>query len=116
MLEAPLLADAYDLAEDLCARMEMTSSRADAGGRQLLSHRITGTSLDLLSHITLAIKGFDTFNELILGDRALVVLRVYLRLAVDLGLLDRSTFEAMAGLLDSIAREIDDWLKGSEED
>ncbi len=106
MKEAPLFVDAYDLSLRL-----LTTIDAENLAHPVLASRIAALTLDLLNQLTLALKGFETEAQAALADESLALLRVDLRLAMDLGLVERSLFFGVSEQLDAIGRQLGGWLK-----
>jgi hypothetical protein len=111
MKEAPLFVDAYDLALDLCRLLGSPSTDGEHRCCGELGKRVSATALDLLERITLTLKGYDQEDNAEQADERLAVLRVHLRLAMDLGLIERQRHLALIELLDAIGRQLGGWLK-----
>ena len=107
MKEAPLFVDAYDLTSWVLGRMAAKQEDSSA----LLRARVANTCLDLLDSVTLALKGYDTHDKVERADEAVALLRVQLRLAMDLECLERRQFLHAVERLDAIGRQIGGWLK-----
>jgi len=65
----------------------------------------------LLEHVVLALKGFEREEQVERADRAAALLRIHLRLALDLGQLDEDQFLHLASELDGIGRQIGGWQR-----
>lgn len=96
MKEAPLFAQSLALAQWLLQNLTIVSP---------LRERIQGHALDLLEHLTLALKGFDREERVDQADRSAALARVTLRLAHELGQLDEDRFLFLAEQLDGIGRQ-----------
>ncbi len=106
MQEAPLFVDAYDLALTLGQQFDQPNDQPSH-----LAARIVATGFDLLEEITLALKGYEPEAHADSADERLAVLRVQLRLAMDLGLVERAKFLQTAEQIDTIGRQLGGWLK-----
>jgi hypothetical protein len=100
--EAPLFAQALNLSQWLLTNL---------AGPSPLTPRIHAHALDLLERIVLALKGFDRDDQIDQADRAATLLRVHLRLALELGQLDDQRYLFLAGELDGIGRQIGGWQR-----
>jgi hypothetical protein len=100
--EAPLFAQSLSLSQWLLQNLAVPSP---------LRERIHAHALDLLEHLTLALKGFDREEHVEQADRTAARLRVMLRLAHELGQLDEERFLFLAEQLDGIGRQIGGWQR-----
>jgi hypothetical protein len=111
MKEAPLFVDAYDLALDLCRHLQRADVEQWCRANQVLGQRAVSSALDLVDRITLALKGFDRDDNAAAADESLAVLRVQLRLAMDLGLVERRQHLSLIERMDAIGRQLGGWRK-----
>ena len=108
--EAPLYVEAHDLARWV---IERADSWGDRGG--VLSVRVSDAACGLLEAVSLAL----TFprgraRDLEEADRAMVRLRVLLRVAEELGLLSPSALRFACGRLQTAGRMVGGWRKRVE--
>lgn len=101
MKEAPLFAQALSLSQWLLTNLAAPSP---------LTSRIHAHALDLLERV-LALKGFDRDEQIDQADRSAALLRVHLRLALELGQLDDQRYLFLAGELDGIGRQLGGWQR-----
>lgn len=76
-----------------------------------LARTLEVDALRLLDHVTLALKNFDRERHVEEADAALLLLRVHLRLAHELGLLDARQLVHVTGEAAEIGRQIGGWQK-----
>ena len=103
--EAPLFRDAYALAGTLTAEMEQGVSFP------ALRTRLVQDALRVLDSIVLALAGVERPERLVDADADLRLLRVHMRLACDLELVDREFLLAVAEQADAIGRQIGGWRR-----
>lgn len=104
MKEAPLHRDTLALCGVLLE--EMGERGTDALGRHLAAN-----ALHLLDDVTLAVAGDRRRDRLEDADAGLRLLRTHVRLAHELGLLDRDLFLDLADQADRVGRQLGGWLK-----
>ena len=102
MTEAPLFVQTLALAQWLLANF---------AGEDPLARRVHGNALDLLDHVVLALKGFGREEQVDEADRSAALLRVHLRLALELRRLDEDRYLYLAEEMDGIGRQIGGWQK-----
>lgn len=108
MKAAPLYGDTFAFCAVLLEELE-------AGGtHRALRRHLATAGLQLLSHVTLALGGFDRLASLTAADAELCALRTELRLAAELGAVTEESFLALAEKADAIGRQIGGWLKKLE--
>jgi len=100
--EAPLFVQTYAAARWMLDTIPASSPIGD---------RIHRGALDLLDHIVLALKNFDREQRVEEADECNALLRVHVRLAHDLGLLDERRMLYIVGELDEIGRQLGGWLR-----
>jgi hypothetical protein len=80
------------------------------GGRQeILARRLCTTALDLLEHLTLALKGRGREERIDRADEDLLLLRVQLRLAGTVDMLSESQMLFALEQADAIGRQLGGW-------
>ncbi len=103
MKAAPLYVDA----SRLCAWvLERLGARDD-----VLARRLCATALDLLEHLTLALKNRGREERIDGADEDLIVLRLELRLAGTVGLLSESQVLFALEQADAIGRQLGGWRR-----
>ncbi len=103
MKEAPLFVDASRLCAWVLQRL--------GGDDRVLSRRLCSTALDLLEHLTLALKRRDREDRIEAADEDLIALRVELRLAAATELLtERQALYALEQA-DVIGRQLGGWRR-----
>lgn len=107
MREAPLYVHAHDLARWVLANV---------GGDGALTRRLHEGALALLDAVVLALKGDEREVRLTEADDANALLRVHVRLARELGLVDDRRLLFLTRELDSIGRQIGGWLRRLDRD
>jgi hypothetical protein len=112
--EAPLFVDAYDLAVDLCRRLQQPGG-SELPCQVVLSQRVVTAAMDLVDRVTLALKGYERDRCVAEADECLALLRVYLRMTMDLGLIERQQHLAFIEQLDAIGRQLGGWQKSLRE-
>ena len=100
--EAPLFVQAFDFAAWVATNLDPARPLAESLHRD---------SLALLDHVVLALKGRDRDLHLEEADDVLVVLRVRLRLAEKVGLIQDQQLVFLTGELDSIGRQVGGWQR-----
>lgn len=103
MKQAPLFVDA----KRLCAWLLQNFDQCDS----VLGRRIAATSLDLLRAVTLALKKRDREEQIERADEELIALRVELRLAEQVGLLDEDQLLYALEEADKIGRQLGGWRR-----
>ena len=103
---APIFTATYDLASWV---LKVLNDNPDQVSRDLCSR-----ALELLSLITFALKGRDRLMRLDAADEILIRIRLDLRLAADLGLIEQR--QALHGLemADGVGRQLGAWLRAEE--
>ncbi len=81
----------------------------------LLKNRLINASFHLLDDITLAIQGRNRFESLTDADCDLRLLRAYMALGFELGLLTEMSYLEFSQQADLIGRQIGGWLKKQKE-
>ncbi len=102
--EAPLFARCMALCRWLFERF-------GAQPTALLGRTIEGDALRLLDHVVLALKNFEREENVDGADADLVLLRVHLRLAHEVGLIDERQFVHVTGETTEIGRQIGGWQR-----
>jgi len=106
---APLYVAAHDLARDVSARTEGWEQR---GLPLALSDRLVGAALELLCTLGCALTfPASRAADLLAADRALVSLRLQLRIARELGALSPGGARHLEGRMLEIGRMIGGWRK-----
>jgi len=100
---APIFTDTYTLCEWLLKHLN--------GQTDSLARHLCDNALSLLEQITLAIRNHDREERLDLADERLIMLRMQLRLAVDVDLLSERRGLHALGLADSIGRQLGGWQR-----
>jgi hypothetical protein len=101
--DAPLYVEVHDLAR---WTLGQTGSWSDRGAR-LLAAQVTAAVCDLLAAVSLTLTFPDTRAvDLATADRAVVRLRVLLRLGRDLGLLSPGGLRFAAGRLEAVGTRL----------
>jgi hypothetical protein len=100
---APLFVHSFDLAGWVLGRF---GERQDTLSAELCRH-----TLSLLDRVTLALQGNERALRLDDADEILVGVRLRLRLAEQLGLVDERQLMYALDLADSIGRQIGGWQK-----
>ncbi len=77
----------------------------------LLARTIEGDALRVLDHVTLALKDFNRERNAEEADAALVLLRVHVRLAHELAMLDERQLVHVTGEMSAIGRQLGGWLR-----
>jgi len=103
--QAPLFVGAYDLHGWLLDRLERTYRYPEVS--QALLHHSRG----LLEALTLALSGFDREERLVEADEHAALLRAYLRLATDKGLLVDEQLLHASRLVGELGRQIGGWRR-----
>ena len=103
MKEAPLFVDA----SRLCAWVLERLGKRD----EVLARRLCSTALDLLEHLTLALKRRDREDRIEAADEDLIVLRVELRLAAATELLSERQMLFALEQADAIGRQLGGWRR-----
>jgi hypothetical protein len=107
--DAPLYVHCHDLARQVLERFG--PGRADPP-QAVLASRVCEAAADLLCWVSLALTFRPTrADDLTEADRALVRLRVQLRLALDLGELSAGGLRHLGGAMTEIGRMIGGWRK-----
>ena len=99
---APLFVDTMRLATWVLRRF---------GGPAPLVRRIAEDSLALLDQVTLALRGSRRDERIAAADDRLHLLRIHLRLARELGLLDEAQLIYSLGECDGIGRQLGGWRR-----
>ena len=102
MTEAPLFIQTFDLASWLLRQLPAESP---------LTPRLHREGLALLDAVVLALRGQDTDARLAQADEAATLLRIHLRLAVQIEQLTPRQMLFLTGELDSIGRQLGGWRK-----
>ena len=105
--DAPLFTKTYDLTLWLAERTAGFPRIHRAG----VAARINEQACRALEGVTLALKGFDRSESLEQADAAFALLRVYLRLACDLGALGRRQLLHAVGRVEECGRMVGGWKK-----
>jgi hypothetical protein len=100
---APLYVDASRLCGWV---LERVGGREDA-----LARRLSATALDLLEHLTLALKNRSREERIESADEDLIALRVQLRLAGATGLLSEAQMLFALEQSDGIGRQLGGWRR-----
>jgi hypothetical protein len=109
--DAPLYVEVHDLAR---WTLDQTGSWSDRGGAPLAA-LVTEAACDLLAAVSLALTFPDTRAADLAGaDRAIVRLRVLLRLGRDLSLLSPGGLRFATGRLEAAGKMIGGWRKRVE--
>ncbi len=103
MKAAPLYVDTSRLCAWLLERL--------GGCEDVLARRLCSTALDLLEHLTLALKNRGREERIDGADEDLIVLRVELRLAGNLDLLTERQVLFALELADGIGRQLGGWRR-----
>jgi hypothetical protein len=103
--EAPLFRDAYSLAGTVAAELEQGSSHS------ALRARLVQDTLRVLDAIVLALAGIERAERLVDADADLRLLRVHMRLACDLDVVDHEFLLAVAEEADRIGRQLGGWRR-----
>ncbi len=101
--EAPLFRDTFALCEWIQARLQNRP--------QPLARALCGNALRLLEAVTLALKKREREDRIEEADERLIALRLQLRLAARLGLLEDRQGEFALFEADRIGRQIGGWRK-----
>lgn len=80
-------------------------------GAKVLRQRLATSALVVLEDVTLAVAGYDRIARLQDADAGLRLFRNHLRLAHELGLLEKESFLEFAEQADVIGRQLGGWLK-----
>ncbi|QTD50913.1 four helix bundle protein [Sulfidibacter corallicola] len=78
---------------------------------ELVAQKLGQSSAALLEAITLALKGFDRQENVVEADRALALVRLYLRLALEKQMIDDRQYAYGCRQCDSLGRQLGGWLK-----
>ena len=105
--EAPIFTCTYDLHCWLLDRFDGDKVESHRNTRQTVLHH----SRRLLESVTLAFENFDTERQLVEADQSATLLRVFLRLAAQRGLLDDRQLLFANKLLRDIGRQLGGWRK-----
>jgi 23S rRNA-intervening sequence protein len=105
MTGSPLFRDTFALCGVVLEEVELEA------GFQDVRRRLGRGALRLLDDVTLAFAGFERQERLADADAELATLRVQLRLAYELEVLDEEMFLALAEQADRIGRQLGGWLK-----
>jgi len=100
---APLFSDAFALSTWLIEQLGTDG--------QVLSQRLCNASLDLLSSVTLALKGRDRELRIDEADETLCTLRIELRLAAAVGRLTEEQLLHVLEIADRIGRQLGGWQR-----
>ena len=102
MNQAPVFVQAFDVAAWLLRQVK---------GGDALPQAVHRDALAMLDHVVLALKGVDRAHHVDRADAVNAVLRVRLRLAHEVGLLNERQLLYVAGELDEIGRQLGGWLR-----
>jgi hypothetical protein len=105
--EAPLFVQTNEIARWLLANLPTEGP---------LEQRIHDDALALLDHIVLALKQFERERNLDEADARTALLRIHLRLACELGKIERRQLVFLTGELDAVGRQIGGWQKRLAQD
>ena len=81
------------------------------GHQSVLARRLQATALDLLRAITLALKDRGREDQVERADEELIALRIELRLAEEIGLLDEEQTLYALEEADTIGRQLGGWRR-----
>ncbi len=101
--QAPIFTAAWDLT--------VWVQRHLGDSPQVVAMAAARASLDLLDALVLALKGIEREEQLAVADRDLIRLRMRLRLAHAIDLLDERQLEFLLRLTDDIGRQLGGWQK-----